>query len=268
VRYETIGSYLHRLAEANHLNALDLTKLIGLPRAPQRHDNRPRHWNAERVNQLAALAGRPPAALTRALPALADLAVSGPPPNSLVPGTARLHPACRLCAVRRGIRSLVILDAPPHQAVCGDHHRWLPGGEHLPIGTLPGLLGAARRHRRLHRRIGTAGIGHYAQARELTHSWFISTHPTALHARWAERAKTFPVDPYGDPHRPSRPRIEAVTYPETVTLAALLANDHASNVDFLAQAVTRLGLVPAEAHTLHRITPTSLRIPAKLSQRT
>lgn len=249
VRYETIGSYLHRVAEANHLRASELAHLIGLPHAPRREHNKAGRWNPENLNRLGTLTGRSPVALTHAIPVLAAIASPRrhhPPLMIDIIAAGRVQTACRLCTSRRGIHTLVILNAPLDKAVCSQHHRWLPGGEHLTTSLLPEIAQASRR---LHRdRQRTDIHSRYEQARRLTDAWFTLQHDNPFAMRWAHRLERLPPDPYGHPQWPSAPRIEAITYPETVALTRLLATTPATHSTFTTRAGDLLGT--AIPHTL------------------
>jgi hypothetical protein len=65
---ELLGSYLHRLAGANHLTIRDLSREIGPSRYHQRDSDDPDGWTPGAVTRLAALAGTTAFALRHALP--------------------------------------------------------------------------------------------------------------------------------------------------------------------------------------------------------
>lgn len=69
---ETAERYVHRLAEANHLGPSYLRQLLTTP---------PNSLGSIQLDKLAALAGRDPASLLRALPELA--------PRTRTPGRTR-----------------------------------------------------------------------------------------------------------------------------------------------------------------------------------
>jgi len=242
VHGETIGSYLHRLADANHITIGTLAHVIGYGRRYQRTDDTTDGWPPDAPPRLAALTGRTATALAHALPALAATGAGGHAPLAESPP----RPACRACTARRGVHSLVIRRAPHHECVCQRHQRWLHGGDQHDLSQLPDVLRANLAHRRLTRRRGGAATSPaYLEARRLTRGWFHAANHPAFHQRWAHRLQALGEDPFGDPHRPTDDRVELATYPEAVTLAGLLASPHwRGHHDLHAEAGRRLG-VPA-----------------------
>ncbi|MFJ7046841.1 helicase associated domain-containing protein [Streptomyces sp. NPDC101112] len=135
-------------------------------------------------------------------------------------------PACPECTVRRtGRPEDVRLYLQPGQRVCGVHRAWLmqvPGTAGcvvaLPAGEL--WVQAQKRHRKLLRR-GTSAVGAFEVAQAVTASWWQrmwpreQLWPARLRALWESRVgwETWQVVAR-----------EAVTYPEAVALAALLAD--------------------------------------------
>jgi hypothetical protein len=55
---ETTGSYLNRLADANHLAVRHLSSLIGPGRHHRRDDDSVAWWTPESIPRLAVLTGR------------------------------------------------------------------------------------------------------------------------------------------------------------------------------------------------------------------
>lgn len=220
---ELLGSYLHRLAEANHLTIRGLSREIGPGRYCRRDSDDTAGWTPLAVTRLAALAGTTAIALLHALPVLQAIASAGQeaaPGPSLPPWHAH---ACLLCAARRGACGLAIIRVFPHEKICGRHARWHGGGPQRPLrDLLPEIPHANALHRRLARRQGTTAVtGHFLQAQAQTRQWLADDGPAGLKSRWKHRLGLLGEDPYGDPHRPSPDRIEVVTYPETVTMTAL-----------------------------------------------
>ncbi|MFI9765075.1 TniQ family protein [Streptomyces sp. NPDC051963] len=155
VHGETIGSYLNRLADANHLTIGHLSSLVGPSRQHGRVDNRVGYWTPAALSRLAFLTGRSASLLVHAMPPLG--AIGDPSlrlPHSVTEEVTepRLRPACRLCMARRHIRGLVVRSTPPQQGVCHRHRRWLLGDEQYDLTRLPEVLCANRPHQRLVRR--------------------------------------------------------------------------------------------------------------------
>jgi TniQ len=216
---ELLGSYLHRLADANHVTVRDLSREIGPSRYHQRDSDDPAGWTPSAVTRLAVLAGTTAFALLPALPVLQALASAGQGPP-LPPWHAH---ACLLCAARHGASGLAIIRVFPHERICGRHSRWHGGGPQRPLrDLLPEIPHANALHRRLARRQGTAATtGHFLQAQAQTRQWLGGDGPADLKSSWERRLGLLGEDPYGDPHRPSPDRIELVTYPEAVTMTRL-----------------------------------------------
>ncbi|MFE9096107.1 TniB family NTP-binding protein [Streptomyces sp. NPDC007264] len=74
---ETIGSYLNRLADANHLTIGHLSSLIGPGRRYRRDDNRVGYWTTSMLPRLAALTGRSVSSLVHAMPPLGTISDPG-----------------------------------------------------------------------------------------------------------------------------------------------------------------------------------------------
>lgn len=99
VHRETLGSYLNRLADANHLTIGYLSSLVGPSRQHRRVDNRVGYWTPDALGRLVALTGRSPSCLIHAMPPLGTI---GDPLRPLRSATEeviepRRRPACRLC---------------------------------------------------------------------------------------------------------------------------------------------------------------------------
>ena len=146
---ETVGSYVRRLAIANHLHPGEFELYLR---------RRERRVNPAR---LAGVSGRPLSLLQRALPELSTAL-------DLPAGFDHHEPtlACRYCTAARGITGAVTCWAPPHRNVCLRHRRWVghinPAFEGLLEGRdpqpdltlLPDVVTAERRLRKLARRHG------------------------------------------------------------------------------------------------------------------
>ncbi|MFC9285729.1 hypothetical protein [Streptomyces sp. NPDC057052] len=189
--------------------------------------------NQEARDRVAVLCRVAPHHLYKALPAWAQ---EEPRRRFATGPAAQFHhtpemvlpwgPACPKCTVRRtGRVEGVRLYLQPWQRVCGSHRAWLmqvPGTAGcvvaLPAGEL--WVQAQKRHRKLSRR-GAAVVGAFEVAQAVTASWWQrmwpreQLWPARLRALWEARVEweTWQVVAR-----------EAGTYPETVALAALLAD--------------------------------------------
>jgi hypothetical protein len=106
VHRETIGSYLNRLADADHLTIGHLLSLIGPSRQHRRVDNRVGYWTPAARSRLAFLTGRSASLLVRAMPplgAIGDPSLRLPRSDTEEVTEPRRRPACRLCMARRHI---------------------------------------------------------------------------------------------------------------------------------------------------------------------
>jgi TniQ len=266
---ELIGSYLNRLADANHLTIRWLTQQIG----PGRHHHRDRDdltgWTPRSTDRLAMLTGRTTTALMHAMPSLIDVSDLPPRPQLMIDSliASWRAPACLLCAASRGVHGLAIQRTYPHQRICAQHGRWRAGGDQRMLHRqLPETLHANQRHRRLLRRHGLLRLNRsYDQAQELTARWLTGRNsPPELQQAWKRRLEQLDEDPYGDPSRPSPDRIELATYPETVTITGLVASRPDQTPEaFLTEVSHRL---PFDARSipdllLHTKLPSSLRKP-------
>lgn len=220
---ELLGSYLHRLADANHLTIRELAREIGPSRYHRRDSDDLTGWTPRAITRLAALTGTTTIALLHALPVLRTAALTGQPTAPGPPLPPWHTHACLLCAARRGVHGLAIVRVFPHEQICRRHGRWHGAGTQRPLqARLPETLPANARHRRLVQRHGVMTVTDwFLQQQALTQQWLTGDGPANLKHRWEHRLDLLGEDPYGDPHRPSPDRIELVTYPETVTMTGL-----------------------------------------------
>ncbi|MGW3078610.1 hypothetical protein [Kitasatospora sp. NPDC001132] len=165
--------------------------------------------------------------------------------------------ACPVCTLRRtaGATNRALAYLPDHARLCPRHHRWAAGPHHsLSTAALPELTRAHTGHQRLHRRTDTADAWTWATA-IITRWHDHSTHAT-LTARWQHRRRLLQAtNPDVQPVTGSWTLLarDAVTYPETVTLARALAttrrfpaprhgHPHPAIHTFLDHTATALGL--------------------------
>jgi len=135
--------YIFRLADANHLEFLELTEALDDPAAVILDPGRQKQHQQER---LAAAASQP-------LGRIARLHWDDPGDYLRDPEGFRqlLRPACRRCTARRGIVGPVACRLPPHLTVCRRHRLWIGPSARTPrrpldVSPLPEILHAQRRH--------------------------------------------------------------------------------------------------------------------------
>jgi hypothetical protein len=208
---ETTASYVFRLAVANELHPEDLrTHLAG------RREHGPVNLDA-----LAAAAGRPRYDLAWALPELR------PGAGRALSGYVR-RTVCWRCAALRGSFPYAAVWQPAEICVCLPHRVW-PGSAAHPrlrwqydIGRLPEIIQAQGKHTRLARRRGRrAAITAIGEASRITALW-------ARHGFYRDRRVPLIRELRGKvPITGKLPSFDdvmaAVTYPETVDLARVLA---------------------------------------------
>jgi TniQ len=109
---ELLGSYLHRLADANHLTIGGPSREIGPGRRHRRDSDDTAGWTPAAVTRLAVLAGTTATALLHVLPVLQAIAPAGQ--EAARPSLPAWHAhACLLCAARRGASGLAIIRVFP-----------------------------------------------------------------------------------------------------------------------------------------------------------
>lgn len=213
VRGETIDSYLARLANANYVPLREMRGCLGLP---------PTHNGRVDLRRLSIMTGHPPDRLS-------NLIVGAGPR----PGRARMsplpasRPACRRCAAARGIHDEVHqVDAD--RRVCRLHRRWLgalgdPRGEQHDCTPIPEVVQAQRRHARLLRRRGPEpGRTAMFWANWIVADW-TKRELWGEHRRRRQDRYLSAIPKCADTAAALAPMFN---YPETVTLAALLASGH------------------------------------------
>ena len=135
--------YISRLADANHLEFLELTGALDDPAAVIFDPGR-RHQH--RRDRLAAAASQPLPRIARLYWDDAGLYLRDPGGFGQL-----LRPACRRCTARHGITGVIPCRLPPHQTLCRRHRLWTgPAARthagQLDISQLPEILRAQRRH--------------------------------------------------------------------------------------------------------------------------
>ncbi|WP_425268931.1 TniQ family protein [Kitasatospora cheerisanensis] len=231
---ESTASWLQRLADAHHLtpaHLLDGLAITASGRPSRTPAGSELHLDHTAQHRLAAFTRLPHHHLTRALPHL------GTPSPAAGPGRARagnagghawwhrLDPrhaplrAYPTCTLRR------TAGTTDHARLCPRHQHWAAGPHHsLSTAALPELDTAYRSHRRLRHRSHAADAWTWAAA--TTTRWHDHTTHAALTARWRRRRHLLQhANPDVQPVTGSWTLLarDAVTYPETVTLARALA---------------------------------------------
>ncbi|MFH8387943.1 TniQ family protein [Kitasatospora sp. NPDC018058] len=277
--HETTASYLTRLAHAYRQNLPQLLDALAIAVDAQGKrlatvPGAELHPNRAAQVRIAALARIPHPHLARALPRWEPVASTRPArpgsghelPHITWQRTA--HPrqpptaACPACVLHHthGATLTAWAYTPDHQRLCTRHHTWPTTGEHGPIlnvTALPELRHAQHAHQRLQRRQSADLAWTWAQT--ITTRWY--DHQQHAAPRWQQRATALArANPEPGPTRSSWALLarDAVTYPETVTLAralhhhrALLIPDdhngprrhtHPTITTFLHHTATQLGL--------------------------
>ena len=135
--------YISRLADANHLELLELTGALDDPAAILHDPGRRKQHQQER---LAVAASQPLARIARLY--WDDSGDYLRDPDGF---RQMLRPACRRCTARRGIAGPIACRLPPHLTVCRRHRLWTGPSARTPAGQLdispfPEILRAQRRH--------------------------------------------------------------------------------------------------------------------------
>jgi hypothetical protein len=216
-RYETLASYLSRLANLHGMSTGELWEPISTPRpGTKRRDVLP--------DKLAALVGRARDHLGRALPELRD------PAPDWTDWRHQSQPSCPRCDARHGGGPVARL-LPHHHYVCTQHRYWIgPPDAGQPATELdPGpvefdeIVRAQHGHQRLLRRYGSAATFDAVLTGFLIcgHLWDDRIgHWDQPVTRWDRRAAV--LIPQGTEHTQfSASRIFAAVYPEAVEIAGL-----------------------------------------------
>ena len=149
---EVLASYLGRLAAANHVTIDDLLTILPpwFNTKIRNHDDRSQHHMLApalpgAILTLAALTGKTPAVLTRALPAFGA---------GYLPDPVRATTACRKCLTIRGICQPVPVHRPACHLICSRHGQWLSaaGLPQLDLTACPEIITAHQRSHKLLRR--------------------------------------------------------------------------------------------------------------------
>ncbi|MFF5257067.1 Helicase associated domain protein [Streptomyces leeuwenhoekii] len=232
-------SFLTRLAARYHLTIRDLLAAVTDVGGQQNltgmlYPDSEIHLNAQARARVATLCRVPPRVLEQALPAWRREEPCGKygagPVGRLMRGeeaVAAWGPACPACtAARTGRRVPARRYLTSGERVCARHRYWLlflPGtsGLPVPLGPCPEVVDAQRRHVRLLRR-SPAGARAFEVAHAITGSRWDQPWPNKEHLWPARLEATRPTG--ADPGWWKVAARDLITYPETVTLARLLAD--------------------------------------------
>ncbi|MGD0687009.1 MAG: hypothetical protein ABSA03_18070 [Streptosporangiaceae bacterium] len=230
---ETVISYSRRLAEANDLPPTAIMRALGqvIPGSGHHLLNHDAWLNDQAITRLEALSALPRHRLATALPALRwgpprwfpPLPEDSPALRCYRPWPAA-RPACRLCALHAGGGTGALVRPQASPLLCRPHLRWLGGaGEtaQTDISAAPEILTAHRRYQQLLAK--SSGGDREWTAVSIGAAWGITMHWAGephrrprLRSRWQDRAGRLGLT--GPPSQP------AVTFPETVALAQVLAD--------------------------------------------
>lgn len=213
---ESQSSYLQRLAAANLLAPAELE-------AHLRGTDRIRPVAPPSVLTISQLANQPVDRLVSALPELRRPGLTGrlpPACREILDEGWVIQPACRHCLAAKGVHAASHW-RPRGTRVCLRHQRWTGAhGQQFDVGTVPEIARAQRRHQQLTRRHGWQCVDKaMREAAEICGAWWDrGKHTTARD----QRIKTLPHPGWSGASRELAK--VAGGYPETVELAALLAN--------------------------------------------
>ena len=246
---ETLDSFVHRLADANHLPSNQLLSLLEIRRTKKTPVN-------ALLEPLAAAAGVRRDALQLALPEFLDPdapdkpGAIGRPRASL--RTAVQRPACRRCAHAAGITLPVTCWTSHDRNICLRHRLWIGDGitnadEQVDVSRLPDALKAQRHHRNLISRHGRRWVrSTYPDARKIYFTWLQSTADPFGLLDTAHR-----LLPDGAGNTPSNDLTLAMLFhPKVVALTGLLAGEQwerravaTGHVAWLIEQITVRGIL-------------------------
>jgi hypothetical protein len=227
VQDETISSFLHRLALANHIRGDELQAYLVIRRR--------KRWTPVRLpdvslRALSVLSGHAPLCLAHALPdirpQLADQSALQVIGRTTVNGPNRTRPACRRCMAAKGITTEVTVWARHDQNVCLRHQLWVGQGvvrpeDQVDVADLPEIARAQTRHRNLIRRHGLGRVRYFHRAAEKIIKW--SPELPSHTGRWNRRRHLFIRE---NAERLPWSYDAAACYPEVVALLSVLTSPH------------------------------------------
>ncbi|MFD5378311.1 Helicase associated domain protein, partial [Streptomyces griseoincarnatus] len=238
---ETTLSFVERLASRFGVSAADvIAEFFAFGNRKSMDSLKPDgevYFNADARARFATLSRVPPEHLRRALPAWTRFEPEGrydTGPAVTFHSAGSISPtgtACTRCtAARTGRIDPARLYMAAHQRICVRHQMWLPGTQDVPdqnsgrsqlsLAQLPETVQARGRHTALLRRREHAADA-YTVAQAIIATWWDAARPQET--AWTRRLDSLTrANPTAElsPHAAR----DAVTYPDTVTLAGLLAS--------------------------------------------
>jgi len=187
---ERTGSFLIRVAAANHCPPWSFLRLLGNLDGQQTSNLTPRAcvtMNPAALHRLSGYLGRPPDQLTRALPWIVATDHWEEP-------TVRIHrlgrtflSSCPGCEQQRG--TPLMPDPDPLELACRRHDQWLVTDEHIRLDQAHETTSAINRLRRLRRRHGDELIRVLYQRIHsyLTNDWRGTGWHRSFIRRWTDR---------------------------------------------------------------------------------
>ncbi|MFF1792578.1 hypothetical protein ACFVX9_39740, partial [Kitasatospora sp. NPDC058243] len=240
--FETNASFLERLARAHHLTPIELLDGLRIRRPKIYPDLKRLHGphaptelylNASARARISQYTGIPQTRLARALPCWAEHRDRGSstktsPGGAMRPSSLPAVIGCHHCTIARtGQAQPIPRYLPHHHLVCARHRTWALGPHtlhgvpvphtHALLHQTPEIIRAHHAHLRLIRRWGPDADDAVAQAARLTEHWRRQApKPERI---WRGRTRLI-----GDADTALWEVLarEAITYPETITLAGLL----------------------------------------------
>ncbi|WP_330260911.1 hypothetical protein [Streptomyces sp. NBC_00539] len=268
--FETNASFLERLARAHRLTTTELLDGLRIRRpkiSPDRqrihgpHAPTELYLNASARTRVSQYTGIPEAHLAHALPCWQGHQDRGPatatrPGGTMRPSDLPAVTGCPHCTIARTGQTRPVLRYLPHQhLVCGRHRTWALGPHtlqdmtvphtHVLLHKTPEIVLAHHAHLRLVRRWGPDADEAITQAAGLTEHW--RRHAPKAERIWPARARLI-----GNGKDTSMWEVlarEAITYPETITLAGLLVRRPSARYHR-----TR----PGQPHPFHEVVARSL----------
>jgi len=223
---ERTGSFLIRVAEANHCLPWSFLRLLGTIPGGQRSQLTPQACvtlNDPALTRLAAYLGRPVDDLTRALPSILVTEQNDEPTVRIRRVGRTFLRSCRQCEIRSGGTPLMP-STHPLELTCQRHQRWLVANEDITLVQAPEIISAVKGLQHLRRRRGDEIIhGHYRRVHDyLTNEWRGTHWHRVLAQRWTDRQHRM--------HPAAHPQDEFVRshthhwsmLPETITIVGLI----------------------------------------------
>ncbi|MEV8638349.1 TniQ family protein [Streptosporangium sp. NPDC051023] len=236
IQDETLTSYLHRLARANHWPFIEIARYLSPRTWPYRDANARAsvlHGARPAPIELSALVlatGVSIETLVRTLPEIRDQH-----PDALAMTRGRNvagypndeHPACRRCVATKGVTTQATVWRRHDQNVCLRHQLWIGYGSYSPqyqvdLQAVPEIVAAQRQHSELINRLGRRWVSVVTRrAFEFANHWLRHSSHTPAYQRFGQLSGQLRKGT----NLPPRGAIwYAATYPDVVTLTGILAS--------------------------------------------